>query len=133
MIEEIIRDLHRLNKETFTMHEIEHILKQKMEQMQNEPIELDNMTLLPRSYEVVIGDSKYVMPRKEFKVLHYLITNPNKCITRTAILRNCWEDGVIVGERTVDVHICKIKRRLKSKLSIYTHKGVGYKWKLNEV
>ena len=133
MIEEIIRALHRLNKETFTKQEIEYFLKQKMEEMKNETIELDNMTLLPMSYEVVIGDSKYVMPRKEFKVLHYLITNPNKCVTRDAILRNCWEDGVIVGNRTVDVHICKIKRRLKSKLSIYTHKGVGYKWKLNEV
>ncbi len=97
----------------------------------NEPITINGVTLYPERYEIVIDSDRYIFPKKEFKMLNYIVNNPNRCISRTELLRNCWEDGVIVGERTIDVHICKIKRKIKDRIDIKTHKGVGYKLKIN--
>jgi len=63
-------------------------------------------------------------------MIYYLLSNPNRCISRKEFLKNCWEDGIIVGERTIDVHICKIKKVLKDKIKIQTHKCYGYRWKI---
>ena len=130
MIDKLIESLRKLDKETFTKQEVELFLDAKMKEIEEQPIEIDGIVLIPNNYEVVIGKERHLLPKKEFKLLHLLVKNPDKCITRKMILRNCWEDGVIVGDRTIDVHICKIKKKLKGKLNIYTHKGVGYKWKV---
>lgn len=132
MINQLIETLKRMNKESFTKDEILFFLEKKYleQQEQDEPIVADGIILKPREYEVLVDDKRHIFPKKEFKVLHYLISNPNKCITRRSILKNCWEDGVIVCDRTIDVHICKIKKKLKGKINIYTQKGVGYKWKV---
>lgn len=130
MIEQLIKELRKVNKETFTKQEVELFLEMKLKELDDEPIVLDEITVIPKNYEVIIGEKKHLFPRKEFKLLHYLLKNPNRCITRDAILKNCWEDGVIVGDRTIDVHICKIKRKLNGIINIHTQKGVGYKWKV---
>lgn len=130
MIDKLIESLRKLKKETFTKQEVELFLETKMREIEDEQIDIGGVILIPQNYEVIIDNEKKLFPKKEFKLLHYLVKNPDKCITRKAILRNCWEDGVIVGDRTIDVHICKIKKKLKGKIDIYTHKGVGYKWKV---
>ena len=119
MIDKLIESLRKMNKETFTKQEVELFLELKMKEIEDEPIEFDGVKLIPKNYEVIIDNEKCIFPKKEFKLLYLLISNPGKCITREAILRNCWEDGVIVGDRTIDVHICKIKRKLKGKLDIH--------------
>lgn len=81
-------------------------------------------------HEVIIDSKPYILPKKVFKMINYFVENPNKCISRYELLKNCWEDGVIVGDRTIDVHICKIKKLTKNKLNIVTQKGVGYRFKI---
>lgn len=81
-------------------------------------------------YEVIIDGVSYIFPKKIYKMINYFIENPNRCISRNELLRNCWEDGVIVGDRTIDVHVCKLKRLTKKKLNIVTHKGYGYIFKI---
>ena len=130
MIDKLIESLRKLDKDVFTKQEVELFLEHELLQISNEEIEEDGIKLIPSNYEVIVDNKKCILPRKEFKLLHLLMMNPGKCITREAILRNCWEHGVIVGDRTIDVHICKIKRKLKGKLNICTQKGVGYKWKV---
>ena len=82
------------------------------------------------NYEVIIDNEPNVLPRKVFKMLNYFMNNPNKCITRRELLNNIWEDGVIVGDRTIDVHVCKIKKFTKNKINIISQKGVGYRYKI---
>jgi two-component system alkaline phosphatase synthesis response regulator PhoP len=97
----------------------------------SEEMEINGMIIYPSSYEISINGDRQFIPKKEFLVLNYLINNPDRCVSRKELIKNCWEDDVIIGERTVDVHICKIKKRIKNRIKIYVHKGVGYRWKIN--
>lgn len=77
----------------------------------------------------VSGKTK-ILPRKEFKLLHFLAKNPGKVFTRDDLLKSVWGEDVYVVPRTVDVHIRKIREKLgESAGLIETVKGVGYKFK----
>ncbi len=106
------------------------INKLKSMMLNSETIEINGLSIYPDRYEISINGENQFIPKKEFLVLHYFIKNPDRCISRKELIRNCWEDGVVVGERTIDVHICKIKKRIKNKIKIYTQKGVGYRWEI---
>ncbi len=67
-----------------------------------------------------------VLPKKEFDLLFLLATKPGKVFTREKILSEVWGDDVYVVDRTIDVHIRKIREKIGEKL-ISTIKGVGYK------
>lgn len=73
------------------------------------------------------GDVEIQLPRKEFNLLVYLASKPGKVFTREQIFENIWGDDVIVGDRTIDVHIRKLREKLGDKY-IKTVKGVGYKF-----
>jgi two-component system alkaline phosphatase synthesis response regulator PhoP len=84
--------------------------------------------LIDRERYVVIKDSReYSLPRKEFELLSLLASKPNRVFTRDEILSSIWGDDVIVGDRTIDVHVRKIRERLGTN-NIKTIKGVGYKF-----
>lgn len=74
-------------------------------------------------------DESIVLPKKEAHFLHYIISNKDRVVGRKELLSVIWGDDIIVGERTIDVHICKIKKRLKLENFIKNIKGVGYIWK----
>jgi two-component system alkaline phosphatase synthesis response regulator PhoP len=77
---------------------------------------------------LVIKENKEMMlPRKEFELLCLLASKPRKVFKREAILDAIWGTDVIVGERTIDVHIRKLREKLGDEY-IYTLKGVGYKF-----
>lgn len=129
MIHELLDEFKSINKENFTKQDIIDFLENKANGIKNRIVDIDGVVLDPNNFEVIIDNKRHFFPKKEFKVLYYLVSNPDKCITRDSILKNCWEHDVVVCDRTIDVHICKIKRKLNGKLNIYTQKGVGYKWK----
>jgi len=84
--------------------------------------------LIDREKYVVIKDNKeFHLPRKEFELLNLLVSRPNKVFTRDEILSRIWGDDVIVGDRTIDVHVRKIREKLGTQ-NIRTIKGVGYKY-----
>jgi len=81
-------------------------------------------------YTVFVDNKKVVLPRKEFELLAYLASNPGKVFDREKILSDIWGNDIIVVERTIDVHIRKIREKLgKHTDLIETIKGVGYRFK----
>ncbi len=79
------------------------------------------------SYIVHKGDQQISLPKKEFELLYYLATNPNKVYNRDELLASIWGTDVYVLSRTVDVHIRKVREKVGEEL-IQTIKGVGYKF-----
>jgi len=78
------------------------------------------------NFRVSKAGQQFLLPKKEFDLLYLLASNTNKVFKREEILEKVWGNDVIVGERTIDVHI----RRLREKLgigTIQTRKGIGYK------
>jgi two-component system alkaline phosphatase synthesis response regulator PhoP len=78
-------------------------------------------------YLVRVAGIERQLPRKEFELLSLLASKPGRVMTREEIFRKVWGDDVIVGERTIDVHIRKLREKIGEKY-IQTIKGVGYKF-----
>ncbi|MFT6322935.1 MAG: two-component system alkaline phosphatase synthesis response regulator PhoP, partial [Halieaceae bacterium] len=70
---------------------------------------------------------RFSLPRKEFELLALLMSKSGKVFTREVILSSVWGEEVVVGDRTIDVHIRKLREKLGSEF-ITTIKGVGYKF-----
>ena len=78
-------------------------------------------------YTVKIKGEKLILPRKEFELLFMLSSNAGKVIKREEIMNQIWGEDVIVGDRTIDVHIRKLRKKIGSNF-IKTIKGIGYKF-----
>ena len=96
-------------------------------------IKIGRLYIDRNKYLVNIDGSAKIFPRKEFELLYYLASNPEKVIDRETLLKDVWGHDVYVGDRTIDVHIRKVREKL-GKLAdlIETVKGVGYKFKSME-
>ncbi|KMQ70526.1 response regulator transcription factor [Chryseobacterium koreense] len=89
-------------------------------------IEIGDLIIDKDNFRVTKNGQQFLLPKKEFDLLYLLASNTEKVFKREEILEKVWGSDVIVGERTIDVHI----RRLREKLgieSIQTLKGIGYK------
>lgn len=93
-------------------------------------IEIGDLIIDREAYLVYKDGEKVVLAKKEFEVLHLLASKPGKVYSREAILKNIWEDSVIVTNRTIDVHIRKLREKLGENY-VATVKGVGYKFELS--
>jgi len=78
-------------------------------------------------YLVFKGKEELMLPKKEFELLLLLSSKPGKVFTRDEIFQSVWDDSVIVGDRTIDVHIRKLREKIGDNY-IRTIKGVGYKF-----
>ena len=94
-------------------------------------IEVGNIKIDREKYLVYQDDNSFALPKKEFELLALLMSKPGKVFTREVILESIWGTDVVVGDRTIDVHIRKLREKLGDK-HIETIKGVGYKLKLVE-
>ena len=93
---------------------------------QSKLIELGDLVIDKDNFKVTKNGEHFLLPKKEFDLLYLLASNTQKVFKREEILDKVWGNDVIVGERTIDVHI----RRLREKLgdnSIQTLKAIGYK------
>lgn len=86
-----------------------------------------NIKIDREHYQVLKGDETIILPRKEFALLELLHSHPNKLFTREEIYANVWGNKVVVGDRTIDVHIRKLRQKIGEE-HIITVKGVGYKF-----
>ncbi len=89
-------------------------------------IQFDELKIDRGKYQVFKGERLLEMPRKEFELLYMLASAPGKVFTRDVMMDKIWGSEVIVGGRTIDVHIAKIREKIGDKM-IKTIKGVGYK------
>ena len=78
-------------------------------------------------YLLLIGGKELTLPRKEFELLSLLVSKPDKVFTRDEIYKSVWGNNVIVGDRTIDVHIRKLREKIGND-HIRTLKGIGYKF-----
>ena len=87
----------------------------------------DGIKINREQYYVEIDGKEIVLPKKEFELLSLLASVPNKVFNRETILKNVWGQDVIVGGRTIDVHVRKLREKIGDDY-IKTIKGVGYKF-----
>ena len=103
------------------------LLRRSLKKSSNKAIEINDLIIDQEKY-VVLKDGKEInLPKKEFKLLKLLASSPNKVFTRDEIFHKVWGDDVIVGDRTIDVHVRKIREKIGLE-NIKTIKGVGYKF-----
>ena len=93
----------------------------------DEIIQLEDLIIDTSSYKVLYKEKKINLPRKEFQLLYLLASTPGKVFKRGYILESVWGTDVIVGDRTIDVHIRKLREKIGSAF-FETVKGVGYKF-----
>lgn len=94
---------------------------------EHKPIKVGDMTIDQSRFMVSIGNKEIVLAKKEFELLWLLAGKPGRVFLRNEILNTVWGTEVIVGDRTIDVHIRKIRQKLDIDC-IKTVKGVGYKF-----
>lgn len=99
----------------------------KKEEQTQDKIQIGKLIIDRERYEVTHMDKSFSMPRKEFELLYLLASNPDKVVKRDKIMEIVWGSEVVVGDRTIDVHIRKLREKVGDKY-FKTVKGVGYKF-----
>lgn len=97
----------------------------------NEKVNIGNIIIDREEYVVIKNGEKLSLPRKEFELFSLLASKPGKVFKRDDILDKVWGNEVVVGGRTIDVHIRKLREKIGDK-NFKTVKGVGYKFIINE-
>ena len=99
----------------------------KVSEIDLNEIEFKDIKIDREKYKVYISDKTLNLPRKEFELLYLLASKPDKVFKRDKIMEMVWGGEVIVGDRTIDVHIRKLREKIGDKY-FKTVKGVGYKF-----
>ena len=94
-------------------------------------LSFENLVIDSERYIVNVNSKSINLPRKEFELLFLLASKPGKVFKRDKIMESVWGTDIIVGDRTIDVHIRKLREKLGENL-FRTIKGVGYQFILNE-
>jgi two-component system, OmpR family, alkaline phosphatase synthesis response regulator PhoP len=97
------------------------------EEKSSDRIDLGEIQIDLDRFVVIKNGEEINLPKKEFKLLALLAAKPGKVFTREVILQQIWGDEVIVGDRTIDVHVRKLREKLGEDY-IKTIKGIGYKF-----
>lgn len=108
------------------MKKIEALLQLNAKEEVDELIELKDISIDRETYKVTFEGEEMSLPRKEFELLSLLASNPRRVFKREEILEKVWGNEVIVGGRTIDVHIRKLREKFGND-RFTTIKGVGYK------
>jgi len=107
---------------------IRSLLRRQMDtRSDNLVYDVGNLTIDNEGYLVIFNNIKYVLPRKEFELLSLLSSKPNKVFTRDEIFNQIWTADISVSDRTIDVHIHKLREKFGPDV-IKTIKGVGYRY-----
>jgi len=110
---------------------IKAVLRRRAPQKTEDPVELAGLRLDPAAHRVSADNRTVVLGPTEFKLLHFLMTRPERVHSRTQVLDQVWGDHVFVEERTVDVHIRRLRAALEATghdSLIQTVRGSGYRF-----
>jgi two-component system phosphate regulon response regulator PhoB len=110
---------------------IKAVLRRRAPQMTDDPIESSGLRLDPTTHRVTGNNKTIELGPTEFKLLHYLMSNPERVHSRGQVLDRVWGDRVFVEDRTVDVHIRRLRLALEEtghENLIQTVRGVGYRF-----
>lgn len=116
-----IRELHA---------RIKAVLRRRAPQMTEDPVRFKDLLLDPGTHRVSIKGVEISLGPTEFKLLHFFMTHPERVYSRTQILDHVWGDHVFIEERTVDVHIRRLRAALEPSTNdqlLQTVRGSGYR------
>ena len=99
----------------------------KSKEQTQQILKLGNLTINREEYKILVETQEMFLPRKEFELLSLLASKPGKVFKREDILDRVWGNDVVVGGRTIDVHIRKLREKIGEQ-KFKTIKGVGYKF-----
>ena len=103
----------------------------RLNKEEGKTLKLGNMVIDPERFIVTLNGNDIVLAKKEFELLYLLASRPGRVFLRNEILSQVWGAEVIVGDRTIDVHIRKIRQKLGIDC-VTTVKGVGYKFEMQD-
>lgn len=106
---------------------VKALLRRFKEETKSATVKIGNLVIDREEYKITLKGKEIILPRKEFELLSLLTSKPGKVFKRDEILDKVWGNEVIVGGRTIDVHIRKLREKIGDK-SFKTVKGVGYKF-----
>lgn len=106
---------------------IKALLRRLLNNENKEMISLGDISIYYDEYKVVKEGKELVLPRKEFELFYLLASKPDKVFKRAKIMESVWGSDVVVGDRTIDVHIRKLREKIGEEY-FKTVKGVGYKF-----
>ena len=117
-------------KPKLLVSKVKALLRRLKENDQNsETLNVGGIEINREEYKIVKDNIEIVLPRKEFELFYLLASKPGKVFKRDEILDRVWGNEVIVGGRTIDVHIRKLREKIGEEL-FKTIKGVGYKFEV---
>jgi two-component system phosphate regulon response regulator PhoB len=108
---------------------IKAVLRRRAPQLSGDAVEVQGLRLDPSTRRVTAGKQYLALSPSEFRLLHFLMTHPGRVYTRTQLLDHVWGDHVFIEERTVDVHIRRLRKALQPSghdRLIDTVRGAGY-------
>ncbi|MFL1012509.1 response regulator transcription factor [Flavisericum labens] len=109
------------------MSKVKALLRRFKEEDVDDTLKVGSLVINRDEYKITSKGKEIILPRKEFELLSLLASKPGKVFKRDEILDNVWGNEVVVGGRTIDVHIRKLREKLGDD-SFKTIKGVGYKF-----
>jgi len=92
---------------------IKAVLRRRAPQLSGDRVEVEGLRLDPASHRVSAGDHRLSLSPAEFRLLHFLMTHPGRVYSRSQLLDHVWGDHVYIEERTVDVHIRRLRKALE--------------------
>jgi two-component system phosphate regulon response regulator PhoB len=110
---------------------IKAVLRRRAPQVTDDAVEVEGLKLDPLSHRVLAGGTPLELGPTEFRLLHFFMTHPDRVYSRTQLLDNVWGDHVFVEERTVDVHIRRLRKALEPgghDRLIQTVRSAGYRF-----
>jgi len=107
---------------------IKALLRRLKKEEETEKLRFGKLIIDKEQYEVTQNGNMLSLPRKEFELLFLLASKPDKVVKREKIMEIVWGSEVVVGDRTIDVHIRKLREKIGDKY-FKTVKGVGYKFR----
>ena len=117
-------------KPKLLISKIKSLLRRIKEEGSNNT-QLGGITIDRDEYLIIKDGTKIILPRKEFELFSLLTSKPGKVFNRESIMKKVWGSDVVVGDRTIDVHIRKLREKIGDDF-FKTVKGVGYKFILHE-
>ena len=121
--------IHKPVKPKVLISRVEAILRRAsvQDEVLQDRLEIADLVIDRESYLIYQGGDKRFFAKKEFELLYLLASKPGRVFTRDTILRSVWDNTMVATDRTIDVHIRKIREKLGDDY-ISTVKGVGYKF-----
>jgi two-component system alkaline phosphatase synthesis response regulator PhoP len=115
-------------KPKILVSKIKALLRRLKKEEETEKLRFGKLIIDKEQYEVTQNGNTLSLPRKEFELLFILASKPDKVVKREKIMEIVWGSEVVVGDRTIDVHIRKLREKIGDKY-FKTVKGVGYKFR----